>query len=570
MIGSEGAALTLMKGKKLDQRFFAKSPTATDIQYIRDLLNRYPGVPVQIINDTMDQSYVQQSLPAVSALNIGKLVKKRLERDFSETDLKQAMPLGRTSRGRKDWNYMFISTPMAPPLSTWIEFINSFPNRILGIYLYPIETTNFIKALDKEIHGKKKKVKEVKVKEEKKEPLAAPVKQEPVAEELEIKSDPEVAAPNIELEDFHDTPLEEGAEGEEPVEEPVVAEPAKWQLLVTDNKVSGYRQVVLKNDKIIFTRLIQHTKEHRADVIAGMIEQEILNTIEYLRRLSFTEDSVLDVFIILRAEIKQSLEASNLNATSVTIITPNETADLLKIENAAQETDRFVDTLFSAFFSIKNRPTLSFQPPEVAQYNQYFKVHKYAFYATCFLIPVILAYTGYLGYQVYQLKENVTISTKEKMTLEKRWQVAKDSEFAQYEELSSIDDTERINNVVKLYKLLAGGTELSPLPIISDFGSIKGTNVLVKSIDWSLHEAQTTNNNRGKPPKEEFEVKFDVDFYNEGKGFEELFENFDFFVKRLENKFEAYDIQLSRLPERITFQESTDSIPVQISIRTKR
>ena len=59
----------------------------------------------------------------------------------------------------------------------------------------------------------------------------------------------------------------------------------RWKFLVTHNKVGGFRQVILRDGRAIFTRLTQPVGEVTPAVVAGNIEQEITSTIEYMNRL---------------------------------------------------------------------------------------------------------------------------------------------------------------------------------------------------------------------------------------------------------------------------------------------
>ena len=62
----------------------------------------------------------------------------------------------------------------------------------------------------------------------------------------------------------------------------------EWELLVLHNKVGGFRIVAFKNGKLIFTRLAQNLiGDNIPEIIVGNMEQEISNTVEYLRRLTF-------------------------------------------------------------------------------------------------------------------------------------------------------------------------------------------------------------------------------------------------------------------------------------------
>src|SRR5262245_7454509 len=98
-IGDDGVILIQLKKGEITERLFAADEDQT--QAIKDALKDDPGTPVLIILDTLDQTYVQQTLPPVAALSVGKLMRKRLEREFPDTELKGVIGLGREKGGRK-------------------------------------------------------------------------------------------------------------------------------------------------------------------------------------------------------------------------------------------------------------------------------------------------------------------------------------------------------------------------------------------------------------------------------------------------------------------------------------
>lgn len=101
-IGENGAILTHAKNGHVRARLFAATPAQSDRNDFDRYLQRFRNVPLAIIVDTADQTYVQQAVPAVSALNVGQLIKRRMKRDFPANDLKNYMQVGRAKTGRKD------------------------------------------------------------------------------------------------------------------------------------------------------------------------------------------------------------------------------------------------------------------------------------------------------------------------------------------------------------------------------------------------------------------------------------------------------------------------------------
>lgn len=124
-----------------------------------------------------------------------------------------------------------------------------------------------------------------------------------------------------------------------------------WNLIVMHNKVSGFRITAFKEGKIYFTRLTQHLiGENVAEVVAGNLEQEISNTIEYLKRLGFRDEKDAHISIIANEEILKKIELSRMNFGRINKYTPHGAASKLNITYAVKEKDKYADILCSAHF----------------------------------------------------------------------------------------------------------------------------------------------------------------------------------------------------------------------------
>ena len=127
--------------------------------------------------------------------------------------------------------------------------------------------------------------------------------------------------------------------------------PLPWQLLVSHHKVSGFRQIVLKGGKLVFTRVTQAIDDAVPAVIAGNIEQEIMNTLEYIRRLGFNENNSMEMIVIAAQEVKEALDIRRFNAGQAWVMTPLDVADSFGFEQAALSADRFGDVVMAASFA---------------------------------------------------------------------------------------------------------------------------------------------------------------------------------------------------------------------------
>lgn len=489
IVGDDGAVLTYVNGSKLENRLFAASPSLSDRREFNALLTRHPTVPIYMLLDTMEQSYTKQTLPAVSALSINKLVKKRLERDFAESDIKGAVHLGRSETGRKDWLYMFASTPVTATIADWIDYITSLPNKFSGIYMLPVEMETFMKRLNKVIF-----------KEENKEKRA------------------------------------------------------NWQFLVTHDKTGGFRQVILHGQRVIFTRLIRPGKDTLPDIIAGNIEQEILNTTDYLRRLSFGDSENINVVAIVSKEIKKSLETSKIRGNKIILFTPFEVAEALGFEHVASPEDKFADLVLATNFA-SSKPVLKLYNPKTKKLNSLIMAYTWSSMTMMLTIPVFMIYSGVVAYGVMSTKKEIKNAENEKARIEKQWNDANStSEYG-------IDEANKITDAVTLYNDLVNFTQ-SPLELITNMVKAQESFALVRSFNWTydeLAEARTF----GK-----MHSLFNMDFYNTGDSLEELFLNFDTFTSRIKRTFNGYKVEHSKLPAKITFGDKAEIIEVQITIQT--
>lgn len=136
--------------------------------------------------------------------------------------------------------------------------------------------------------------------------------------------------------------------------------PRPWQLFISHNKVSGFRQVVIHEGKLVFTRVSQAIDDAIPAVIAGNIEQEIINTMEYLKRLGFQENADLDATVIISQDVIESLDLKRFGFAHINILSPLGVSEALGLEQAALSADRFGDVVMAAAFGIAKKRVLRF------------------------------------------------------------------------------------------------------------------------------------------------------------------------------------------------------------------
>ena len=146
-IGSNGSLVLLNSKKKILQKLFYKDINDEKSQSeITNLLNKNKKLPVYMILDNVGQNYSKKSFPDVNFFDLQSLVKRKFNYEIPKDDLKDKRFLGKNKRN-KNWEYMFISSPIDEFMSAWLNLLNTVENVLAGIYMLPLETENVLKKL---------------------------------------------------------------------------------------------------------------------------------------------------------------------------------------------------------------------------------------------------------------------------------------------------------------------------------------------------------------------------------------------------------------------------------------
>ncbi len=415
IIGDEGAILIYIVGKEVKSRNFIAHASSDNLKEFASILTKDPNAPIFLIIDSIDQNFIQQTLPPISALGVKKLIKRRLDREVGADILKGYVLLERDADGRKDWNFLMVSLENTQHLNLWFEFVESLDNRISGIYLLSVEAENIVKSLDVAMA------------------LKTPSKQQ------DNKS--------------------------------------RWKFFITHNKIGGFRQVILKNGRIIFTRLTQPIGESRADVISGNIEQEILSTIEYMKRMSFNNQDGLDIYVVASSEINSSLDLSRAMTKNIYKFTPFEVAELLGITGAAQHNDQFGDVILTAFISSSRQHRLVLSLPKMRKINNLYNMIRYQRVAAALILFLIVSYSSISGSDLFSKYSEIESLTQKKNSQQKQL------EDLQAEIKNSGIDVKKINDTVVLYSQIKSELQ-TPIPLLSRLRPAIMDSVSIREVTW--------------------------------------------------------------------------------------
>ncbi len=419
MVGEEGAIFVHLKNHAAVARHFTPSVDAPETASIADIASRFPNVPILLVFDTLDQTYLTQTLPPVSALSVKKLMERRLNREFSKEYLKGALLRGRNTGPRKDWNFTMAAIERSGLVAQWLKLVLEWPNPCPGIYLLPMESASVINQLN--------------------------------------------------------TLFNPNADGD------------IWPLLVSYNKVSGLRQVACHNGELVLTRLGHLTMDSTAETIAGTIEQEVIGTKEYLRRLVAEEDQDVDVYIIAPEEVRRAIDPTRLSVRRVYLMTPHEVATALKLQNATQSGDRFGDAAMAAAIGLQPKFILPIVTPELKhlqQLYQAFTLQKILAGILALGMLFMAASSLWNAFNFYQDSNKLEITRTQQQTSLKDLQ-AKAAEAP--------DNIDKIINVMTLYqKLLADSYNAEPL--LARISELLPSMLRAKDVSWQMDKNGATGN----------------------------------------------------------------------------
>jgi hypothetical protein len=330
-----------------------------------------------------------------------------------------------------------------------------------------------------------------------------------------------------------------------------------WQFLVTSNKTGGYRQIVLYKNKVIFTRLIRTGKDTIVEIVAGNIEQEILNTIDYIRRLGFSDDDEISVTAVLPKDIKKSMEEVKVGGKEISIYTPFELANVLELKDVASEDDKFSDVVLAANM-INVKPILTLDNPQMKSINSLLVFSKVVNTLTFILIPGLSIYAGYLAYSIISSGSDIKELESKKINIEKKWRGAQKSD--EYD----LDEANKITNVYKLHNVLKRSSD--PLRMIETVIAPNTKYIYSESFSWSYSEVAGS----GSDIKMQENSKFELKYTDLGNSIEDLYRNFDRFSRRVESlsSKSGYESNLTELPNVVTFDANRQPIAVTLTLKT--
>jgi hypothetical protein len=490
-IGDKGVILTTFKSGVLINRVYVKSHSEEEMRLINEVMNKAPSLPIYILLDNSSQTFDRETFPAVSGITIRNLLKKKLENNFSNNDVKAYKLLPRTNNVKNEWESLLVSSSLSEELETWIGIILSYSNPLKGVCTLPMEVNSLHAALNR----------------------------------------------------FYlpDTATTQSAEHN------------RWQILTCHTKISGFRQIVYKNNEIVFTRVISTIEADSVDFLAGNLVQEVENCRDLLQKAGYKKEDNLDVLFITSAEVKLKLKNATLKANNAILLTPFEVAEKLDFTQAALAQDKYADVIIAANF-IKSTPSMYLSNhffKTLYFYNVFKKIGNVFLFI---ILPALAFFWSTTIYEIFHVRGDLQILDKEKIvTIE---------EFNKYKAvLNETEEPSKVMEVIRIYKKLVGNYQ-TPFNILEKMQATMHKTMAIQSIDWKY--ASPLNNNASN--SNSIIATFKI-YINKEEGLYThytLFEEIDKFIADLSSTFVEYNVDYNRMNQKTN--DNAMMIPLQVTI----
>ena len=160
LIGNNGTIITKHTGNAVITEFVDKL-TDENKPNLVNFFNNSKGYKIYIMLDTIDQTYKKKTYPMMRRFDLDRIAKRDLSSDGDKeglknyiilknhkpsTDSKKKSILKKTESSKSEC--LFITSSKSENIANWLSFIYELPNRLIGIYMLPVECFNvFVQIL---------------------------------------------------------------------------------------------------------------------------------------------------------------------------------------------------------------------------------------------------------------------------------------------------------------------------------------------------------------------------------------------------------------------------------------
>lgn len=323
--------------------------------------------------------------------------------------------------------------------------------------------------------------------------------------------------------------------------------PRPWQMLITHNKVSGFRQVIMREGKLVFTRVSLAIDDAIPAVIAGNIEQEIINTMEYLKRLEFPSSADMDATVIVSQDVIESLDLNRFGFARTDVLTPMAVAEALGLDQAALSADRFGDVVMAAAHGVQKKHVLRFSNAYIEKLDKLIKINLAIRAGSGLVATILLGLTGWSLFGVVNNYSRIAEVEQKARTTQTALQSAQKS-------------VEGLNKDVAFQSVVVAGYDaymkdaLKPEDFVKAIAPYLSPQQRITYWSWNAVQAEENTSTPAPPPaagateKLPLKVEMTADFSGAGGTLDVVDKAANSFFDAIRMGMPQYNLTVERLP----------------------
>jgi phosphatidylglycerophosphatase A len=396
LIGNNGTIISKHTGNAVITEFVDKL-TDENKPNLVNFFNNSKGYKIYIMLDTIDQTYKKKTYPMMRRFDLDRIAKRDLSSDGDKEGLKNYIILKNhnpSSDSKKksllkkvDSNKsecLFITSSKSENIANWLNFIYELPNRLIGIYMLPVECFNVFVQI--------------------------------------LKFSNQLAMPSV-------LKLKEN----------------NIFCLVIQTRTGGARQIVFSNSSIVFTRVVNYNFDEINFV--EKYSQDVYSTFEYLKRL-YIDLSIqeFEVINILPEKASSEIMRSKNIELNIKNYTVQNTIDLLKIKYLKMEDDYF-DLLINDIF-VKSKKILKFSNQRIKTAENFYFILKSSYFLNFILVASLIFIVAMVYIVNESISEKIEKAQDQKViVLNELGKVKKNSMQGTYQEGDKEINIERVGDM---------------------------------------------------------------------------------------------------------------------------
>lgn len=478
-------------------------------------------LPIYVLLDTTDQSYKRKQYPNIHESR--HTIKRDLAAEGTKNvvtnyvilkNVQEKLPNQKINIGKMDC--LLISAPLSENTLAWLDLLTDMPNRIVGIYMVPIEVQNVYNIMEKK--------------------LAMSLKKEELAKKKPTSPSPKTTANKNNIYYF-----------------------------TLQTRSSGTRQIVLSKHGVIFTRII-NLNFSQSNFVAEY-EKDVHSTFEYLRRilpnLKLSDLKIINVLPEVATNRLKTLADSQIHIKNYS---PHLFAKEIGYEKLLPADEEFCDILVSRIFS-QGKKCLKFVTPKITLLEKFFLGVRSFFYAN---VIAVIALTLTAGLFLYNNRVNDGLLENEMMQKTQAIQeLAKFKESLLQESQGGENfETGELDKVIEIGKIddILG-------PLSEDFTVFYNDISFLRDFQVKLKEFTYTNSSfNAKEPSANstYAINLSGRISNESGDIEDFFKKFDAMDRKVKESLAKYDVRHSELPRNIDFTQKYYDFQIDFKISKKQ